>query len=157
MPADYHSTARALSLPTSPAEPLSPSDDDTTTRPLWSHLSAGRRNSTPLPESASYRDKIIHRATGIVHRIDAAWKKMNWLQRLGSIAAVLGAMALGLGFMIFTGQIFRWLTPVAGKWEHSILVFLGLWFCVFFVSFPPLVGWSTFGTIAGFIFGVWKG
>lgn len=70
---------------------------------------------------------------------------------------MVAAIALGLVFLYFTGQIFHWMEPVAEDWEKSWTAFLVLWLCVFFVSFPPLVGWSTFGTMAGFIFGIWKG
>lgn len=82
---------------------------------------------------------------------------MNLWQRVGAVFAAIAAIALGLAFMIFTGRIFAWLAPVAEKWEKSKLAFFVLWLCVFFVSFPPLVGWSTFGTVSGYIFGVWKG
>ncbi|KAI9932849.1 Tlg2-vesicle protein [Aspergillus wentii] len=156
MPADYESTARALSLPVSPAENPSPSDDDI--HPPWSHLTSGRRNANrPIGNPVTFRDQIIHRATSMTRRIDSAWRKLTPWQRVGAVAAALGAIALGMGFMIFTGQVFIWVAPVAEKWEHSVLVFFILWLCVFFVSFPPLVGWSTFGTVAGYIFGVWKG
>ncbi|KAF7160299.1 hypothetical protein CNMCM5623_005819 [Aspergillus felis] len=138
MPADYTSTARALSLPVSPAESLSPAEEDT--QPLWSHPASSRRSTA----SPSARE-----STGLRHQV------VN--QRIGAIGAALLAVLLGLAFMIFTGQVFFWLGPVAEKWEQSWLAFFVLWLCVFFVSFPPLVGWSTFGTIAGFIFGIWKG
>lgn len=157
MPADYTSTARALSISTSP-EPFSPADDNA--RPPWSRRSAtGRRNSARGQNklTATVRDQVIQRGATIWRRIGSAWHKMNWWQRIGAVAAVLASIGLGLAFMFFTGQVFIWLGPVAGKWEESKTAFLVLWLCVFFVSFPPLVGWSTFGTMAGFIFGVWKG
>ncbi|KAF9891994.1 Tlg2-vesicle protein [Aspergillus nanangensis] len=116
MPADYTSTARALSLSTSPLAPLSPSEEDDAYRP-WRNLAASRRDSTnrSIQEPTSFRDKLLHR------------------------------------------KVFIWLKPVAEEWEHNPLVYFVLWLCVFFVSFPPLVGWSTFGTVAGYIFGVWHG
>lgn len=85
------------------------------------------------------------------------WERMTFWQKVGFYAASFASGALGIGFMVLTGKLFIWLGPVADKWEHSPLVAFVLWLCVFFVSFPPLVGWSTFGTVAGFIFGVWKG
>ena len=82
---------------------------------------------------------------------------MSVSQRIGLVAMSLVAAGLGMGFMVFTGKIFLWLPKVADKWEKSSLVFFVLWLCVFFVSFPPLIGWSTFGTISGFLYGTWKG
>lgn len=97
------------------------------------------------------------RLNAMNERVLATWRKMTFWQRVGSVLAVIGVNLLGLGFLYFTGRVFQWLGPVAEKWEHSGLVFFLLWLCVFFVSFPPLVGWSTFGTVSGYIFGVWKG
>ena len=167
MPADYASTARALSVSTSPPEPLSPADEDG--RPLWSHHTATSRRNSPRATpnkvtststgeaTATVRDRVVQRGAKIWRRIDSTWRKMNWWQKTGAVAAVVASIALGLVFLYFTGQIFHWMAPVVEDWEKSWTAFLVLWLCVFFVSFPPLVGWSTFGTMAGFIFGVWKG
>ncbi|KAB8079197.1 Golgi apparatus membrane protein tvp38 [Aspergillus leporis] len=155
MPADYTSTALALSLPTSPSEPLSPADNDT--YPPWSHLASGRRSSASVPESSTLWKQITHKMTGTSQQIVTIWRRMNFWQKVGAVAAVLLANALGIGFLVFTGKVFIWLGPVAEQWEKSARAYFVLWLCVFFVSFPPLVGWSTFGTISGYIFGVWKG
>lgn len=82
---------------------------------------------------------------------------MNIWQKIGAVAVFIVLNALGFGLMYLTGKVFIWLGPVAENWEQSILVCSVLWLCVFFVSFPPLIGWSTLGTVAGFIFGIWKG
>ncbi|RJE23656.1 hypothetical protein PHISCL_03992 [Aspergillus sclerotialis] len=157
MPADYMSTARALSLSTSPSDTLSPSYNDI--RPPWRNPQGSRRNSARYStrNAATLRDQIINRATSMSRRLERAWQKMNVWQKIGAVFASLGAIALGLGFMFFTGKVFIWLAPVAEEWEKSKLAYFILWLCVFFVSFPPLVGWSTFGTVSGYIFGIWKG
>jgi cation transport ATPase len=141
----------------SPAESLSPAEEDT--QPLWNHLASSRRNtaSPSARESTGLRDQVVNQVTKMLRRTKKTWRRLTFWQRIGAIGAALLAILLGLAFMIFTGQVFFWLGPVAEKWEQSWLAFFVLWLCVFFVSFPPLVGWSTFGTIAGFIFGIWKG
>lgn len=58
---------------------------------------------------------------------------------------------------MLTGQVFVWLKPVADEWQDSKLAYFLLWMSVIVVSFPPLIGWSTMGTISGYLFGVWKG
>jgi hypothetical protein len=78
-------------------------------------------------------------------------------QRVLTVVALVVVIILGLAFLAFTGQLFVWLGPVAEKWEHAPLAYVALGLCVFVVSFPPLVGWSTLGTISGFMFGFWKG
>lgn len=100
---------------------------------------------------------MIDRGKALYHKVFEIWERMTLWQKIGFYAAALIAAALGIGFLILAGKLFIWLGPVAEQWEHSSVAALVLWLCVFFVSFPPLVGWSTFGTVAGFIFGVWKG
>ncbi|KAJ5570012.1 uncharacterized protein N7459_009442 [Penicillium hispanicum] len=157
MPADYQSTARALSLSTSPPEPLPSSPDDE--QPLWGHA-AGRRDSAARwsgGQATNLRDQLVDKGKAWYHSILARWERMTFWQKVGFHVASLASGALGIGFMVLTGKLFIWLGPVAERWERSLLVAFVLWLCVFSVSFPPLVGWSTFGTVAGFIFGVWKG
>ena len=158
MPADYQSTARALALSTSPPEPLSPSPGDDE-QPLWGRA-AGRRDSAARwssGQATSLRDQIVDKGKELYRNVYSRWERMTFWQKVGFYVVSLVTGALGIGFMVLTGKLFIWLGPVAERWESSPLVAFILWLCVFFVSFPPLVGWSTFGTVAGFIFGVWKG
>ncbi|KAB8236212.1 Tlg2-vesicle protein [Aspergillus alliaceus] len=154
MPADYTSTARALSLPTSPTESLSPADEH---YPPWSHLASSRSNSTTPSEPTTVWKQVTRRVSKTSRQIEAIWRRMNFWQKVGAVAAALLANLLGIGFLVFTSKVFIWLGPVAERWEQSTGAYFVLWLCVFFVSFPPLVGWSTFGTMSGYIFGVWKG
>jgi Uncharacterized conserved protein len=158
MPADYQSTARALSLPLSPAE--SPSSTIDAIRPPWSRPDGGRRNSIAISvqeEAVTFRDKVIGWAEATARRVSKTWQKMSFWKRVGAVCATVVAIALGIAFMVLTGQVFIWVGPLAEKWEKSPLAYFILWLLIFGVSFPPLVGWSTLGTICGFVFGIWKG
>ncbi|KAL4781460.1 hypothetical protein BJX76DRAFT_16712 [Aspergillus varians] len=158
MPADYASTARALSLSTSSSRSPSPLGD--ATRPPWSQTATDTRNNTvfstrratPAPKQGT-----MAWINAMKDRILTAWQKMTFWQRVGSVLAVIGINVVAFGFLYITGRVFHWLEPVAAKWEHSGTAYFLLWLGVFFVSFPPLIGWSTFGTVSGYIFGVWKG
>ncbi|KAM5431935.1 Tlg2-vesicle protein [Microsporum canis] len=108
-------------------------------------------------DPAGFRDRAIDRIGRSYQRVSETFGKMTILQKIGSVFAGLGVIALGLGFMAVTGQIFAWLGPVAKDWENAPLAYFILWICTFLMSFPPMVGWSTVGTVSGFIFGVWKG
>lgn len=157
MPADYESTARALALSTSPPEPLADSADDEE-QPIWSR--SGRRDSSARwsgEQATGFRDRMIEKAKKLYRMAMGRYEQMTLWQKIGFYAASFGAAALAIGFMVLTGKLFIWLGPVAEKWENSWLVAFVLWICIFFISFPPLVGWSTLGTVAGFIFGWWKG
>ncbi|KAJ5814854.1 hypothetical protein N7474_006631 [Penicillium riverlandense] len=147
MPADYQSTAQALALPISSDSP-SPDDD---AQPPWTRARWSSERAT------TFRDQLINRGTELSNRVYDLWMRMSLLQKVGTVTAAVAMLTLAIVFMVFTGKLFLWLGPVAEKWENSALVGFILWLCVFFVSFPPLVGWSTFGTVLGFIFGTWKG
>lgn len=151
MPADYSSTALAVSS----SSPRSLSPGSSTIRPQWAH---SRPNSiVTVDEAVTFRDKLINYGRSLSRRVGVTWKRMTLWQRVGAIGAAIAASALGTAFMVFTGKIFMWLPSVADKWDKSPLVFFILWLCIFFVSFPPLIGWSTFGTVSGYLYGTWKG
>jgi hypothetical protein len=158
MPADYESTARALSLPvTEPDELESPLFAGI--RPPWSHSPISRRASLPLStrEAVSFRDRAINQAHSAYRGVLKRWDKMSVIQKIIAVLAALLLAGLGVGTMILAGQIFVWLGPKAEKWERSPLAYIILWISVILVSFPPMVGWTTIGTVAGFLFGFWKG
>ncbi|KAF3491807.1 TLG2-vesicle protein [Arthroderma uncinatum] len=108
-------------------------------------------------DATGFRDRAINGMARSYKRVSDTFGKMTILQRIGTVFAGIGAIILGLGFMAVTGQIFAWLGPVAKDWENAPLAYVIVWLCTFLISFPPMVGWSTVGTVAGFIFGIWKG
>jgi uncharacterized membrane protein YdjX (TVP38/TMEM64 family) len=88
---------------------------------------------------------------------------MNRLLKLGYsltpwqrvLAAVVGValLALAIVFLVFSHRIFAALGPVAEGWRKLP----GGWVLLFLLSsataFPPMIGYSTTVTIAGFIYG----
>ncbi|KAH8702039.1 hypothetical protein BGW36DRAFT_356184 [Talaromyces proteolyticus] len=158
MPADYQSTARALSLPISESE-----ESDTPLfagiLPPWSQSSIMRRGSLPLStrEAATFRDRMINKAEATYRTFRDRWSKMTLKQKLVSSLIGFLSMLAGLAFLFFAGRIFIWLGPVADRWEHAPWAYIVVWLSVILVSFPPMVGWSTIGTVSGFLFGFWKG
>jgi hypothetical protein len=159
MPADYNSTARALALPISPSD--SPSPTFESIQPPWSRSRSGsthhRRSSSYSIPNPGVRDRTMAKLGRTYRRLTRRFIEMTPMQRVGAVCAGIAAMVFGLGFMMLTGQVFVWLKPVADQWENSVLAYFILWISVVIVSFPPLIGWSTMGTIAGYLFGVWKG
>lgn len=78
---------------------------------------------------------------------------MNRTQQI--LAAVAGAVSITLLvlFTVYSHRIFAWLAPVAEGWR----ALPGGWILVFLMTcatgFPPLIGYSTSLTIAGFVYG----
>jgi hypothetical protein len=100
---------------------------------------------------------MINQAEAIYRTAKDRWEKMTLVQKIIYFTASLLLGALGVASLVLAGKIFIWLGPVAEQWERSPWAYLIVWFSIILVSFPPLVGWSTLGTISGFLFGFWKG
>jgi len=71
---------------------------------------------------------------------------------LVSIGGVV-ALVLGILFLVYNERIFGVLAPWAKKWRNIRAGWLILWGLIFVVSFPPLIGYSSLLTIAGFVYG----
>lgn len=160
MPADYHSTAQALALSPDRSTP-SPSPN----RPPWAtsdSTSHTRRLSNPLMRRR--RSSVATANPGFARRIWASvnllgeqtlkiYLRMSPLQRLLAALGAVVIAVLGVLAIIFSHAFFKWLDPVAEKWRALpggwILAFL----LVFVTSFPPVMGYSTASTIAGYVYG----
>ena len=153
MPADYSSTARALSLPVSP--PRSPQQSQSS-RP--SHLWSCRRTSQSLTRPGgrprtNWLDQIMTTAPRMSKQLLKTMEKMSSLQIALTAIAGLVTILLATLFLVFSQKIFAWLEPVADSWENLRGGWLILWLLTFATAFPPVFGYSTCLTLAGFIYG----
>ena len=82
------------------------------------------------------------------------WHNFTPLQRAGLVVLNIVLLVMGILFLVYSGTILEKLSPAAKKWRKLPGGWLILWFMTFFVSFPPMIGYSTFMTIAGFVFGI---
>jgi hypothetical protein len=60
---------------------------------------------------------------------------------------------LGILSLIYSEAIFHALARFAKRWRDVPAGWLILWSLTFIVSFPPLIGYSTCVTLAGFVYG----
>lgn len=82
------------------------------------------------------------------------YNRLTPLQRILLVLGGLVAGVLGILFLVYNEHIFKyWLAPVARKWRDVPAGWLILWSMTFMVSFPPLIGYSTCVTLAGFVYG----
>ncbi|ESZ90131.1 hypothetical protein SBOR_9488 [Sclerotinia borealis F-4128] len=163
MPADYSSTARALALPISPLEsPSSPNQH--AERPPWSSRissSVRRTNNSASPFSTrpttSLKDQILSKADKLQRKVVSTWQKLSPIQKgLAIVAVILNIVLLAL-FLVYQHQIFASLAPFAERWRDMRGGWMILWAMTFVAAFPPLIGYSSTITIAGFVYGVPKG
>ncbi|KAI9720414.1 MAG: hypothetical protein M1812_002920 [Candelaria pacifica] len=155
MPADYNSTARALALPISPTDTSSPNHQPA--RPPWGRprlSSEQNRNRSPYAQGGeTFREKMMHNAEQLQRRMVKTVKKMSLLQRILAGIALVVALVLTILFLVFNQEIFAWLAPVAEKWKKVRGGWTILWILTFLTAFPPVIGYSTCITIAGFVYG----
>lgn len=78
---------------------------------------------------------------------------MTAIQLALSVIAGLVTITLAILFLVFSESIFAWLEPVAEKWKNLRGGWLILWALTFATAFPPVIGYSTCLTLAGFVYG----
>lgn len=90
-------------------------------------------------------------------RVLSVLLKMTPVQRYLTAALLIAVGVLGILLLVFNEKIFHLFLPVAEKWKLTTGGWIILWLMTFVTAFPPLIGYSTCGTLAGFVYGVWEG
>lgn len=153
MPAGYDSTARALAL-----DP----NDTRTDSPLPSWRNFTDRTTDDM--NATYSDRLVSGATkfsentlAYTRQASSHYRRLSVLQRI--LLALLGLFGIGVLvlFFKFGESLFAWIAPLAEGWREVRFGWLILWAATFVVSFPPLIGYSSCVTLAGFVYGLGKG
>ncbi|KAK4938405.1 Tlg2-vesicle protein [Elasticomyces elasticus] len=120
-------------------------------------VSTGRTSPFVQNRSAAWRDNLINNAEKLRRRIITVWGNMTLLQRVLTVIGIVVLDALVILFLIFNERIFSFLEPLAERWKNTTGGWTILWTIIFFTAFPPVIGYSTCGTTAGFVYGVWEG
>lgn len=156
MPADYSSTARSLALPVSPQP--SPEANHHSHPPPWTRRPSSQSLSqSSRAQGAGFRNKLIDNAEKLQQKLHKTFKKLTRVQRSLAVVAALGAMVVGILFLVFNERIFAWLEPFAVSWKNLRGGWLILWAMTFITAFPPVIGYSTCITTAGFVYGFPEG
>lgn len=159
MPTDYDSTARALALPVSPHR--SSTSDSHLPQSPWTR----RRSSQLLVDSQSshrgssvgFFRNFLDDAERLHRKLWRIAKKLSRIQKLLAIIALMGLFVVGVLFLVFNEKIFAWLEPVAEKLKRSSGGWFVIWALTFIAAFPPVIGYSTCVTTAGFVYGFPEG
>lgn len=122
-----------------------------------SPYSTGNVSNYSRSRGAEIRDEVIHTAEKLQRRIVATYRKLTPIQRVLAIVAIVAVNIVFLLFLIFNERIFGFLEPYAVKWKHTTGGWTILWAITFLTAFPPMIGYSTCGTMAGFVYGVGEG
>lgn len=122
-----------------------------------SHSSGRSPQYLTTTRTAAIRDDILVTVDRLQRRVITTVRRLTPLQRVMAGIAVVSAGTFGLLFLVYNERIFDWLEPFAENWKHTTGGWIVLWAMVFCTAFPPLIGYSTCGTIAGFVYGIWEG
>lgn len=118
---------------------------------------SGDRPSHSQSSAMQYRDRLINSAEKFHRRFMQVWNKLSLLQKVLAVAAIVTLNILTLLFLIFNEKIFSFMQPLAEKWKNTSGGWIILWIMTFCTAFPPMIGYSSCGTIAGFVYGAWEG
>ena len=151
MPADYDATARSLALPVSP--PRSPKGSSQLPRTSWSRQRSSQSLPRNQPSRGTLRDRVIDNIERIHRHSLHVVKRLSPLQRIAAGVAAVTVLTLTILFFIFSTQIFDWLRPIAVEWRNLRGGWLIIVAMILFTAFPPIIGFSTCVTIAGFVYG----
>jgi uncharacterized membrane protein YdjX (TVP38/TMEM64 family) len=89
----------------------------------------------------------------VQRKVWSTYKAMTLLQKILAIVAIVMLGVLGILFLIYNHQVYEWLKPIADKWRNIPGGWLILFAVIFVCAFPPVIGYSTALTIAGFLYG----
>ena len=120
-------------------------------------MSSGAGSAYTRNSSIAMRDNAINTAERFYRKFLKIWQRLTPLQKVLVVFGLIAVNVLGLLFLIFNEKIFGWLQPYAEKWKNTTGGWTILWLFTFMVAFPPLVGYGTCGTTAGFVYGIWEG
>jgi uncharacterized membrane protein YdjX (TVP38/TMEM64 family) len=150
---DYSSAARSLALPIDDEDDnrrYSSQSRRSNPSPSWRRRSA----SSPGTQPPSATSRWLRSANRTSHRLQRAFLRLSPLQQAGLVGLNVLLLVGGVLFAVYNERIFAYLSPAAKRWRDTPGGWLVLWFMTFFVSFPPMIGYSTCVTIAGFVYGM---
>ncbi|KAF2400534.1 hypothetical protein EJ06DRAFT_494372 [Trichodelitschia bisporula] len=144
---------RALAMPVDEPISRSSSTSPAWNRPTFRTSGSHRRSSSFASVQQPFAQRVLRKADRLQRRAWKEYNKLSALQRAGAIIAGLATVVVGILFLIYNERIFSWLAPIAAKWRDIPGGWLILWSATFIVSFPPLIGYSSCVTLAGFVYG----
>jgi uncharacterized membrane protein YdjX (TVP38/TMEM64 family) len=115
---------------------------------MWS----GRRNSSPANKPL-YR-RALGQAHKALQRSLKLYNNLSLIQRIALTTVGVISLVLSILALIYSEAVFAWLTPVSEKWKALPGGWVILWVATFLTAFPPMIGYSTCVTLAGFVFGM---
>lgn len=147
---------------------LSPDDDDNDINnhpPAWTprptppgarRLSSRRSLHEPPArpaKPASLLTSVVTTLTSLAQQSLRLYLALTPAQRVLVCLAGGVVLTLGLLFLIYSHRIFAVLGPWAASWRATPGGWIPIWLATVATGFPPIIGYSTCVTVAGFVYG----
>lgn len=81
------------------------------------------------------------------------FQALTLFQRILAVTALVVVNVFLVLFLVYNEKIIVYLAPAAKKWHDVQGGWIILWLMTFIAAFPPLIGYSTTVSIAGFVYG----
>lgn len=155
MPADLQSAAEALSVSPSRSSShgASPPPWSTSRRYSSRLLRRPARHSPARSGSFSCAGQVWTSARLLAEQTVKAYLRLPLWQRIAVLCVAATGWAVIILSVVYSHALFEWLGPVSRSWRQMTGGWLIVVLMVFLTSVPPLIGYSTASTIAGFIYG----
>ncbi|KAK5990363.1 Golgi apparatus membrane protein tvp38 [Cladobotryum mycophilum] len=116
-------------------------------------MGVSRTNSMGMQTEGTFLDKVYDIAMHWAQKGLAIYESLSPLQRaiLLAIGLVLGTLVILI--LVYSEALFTWLATISKTWRQipgGWLINIAL---IMATSFPPIIGYSTANTIAGFVYG----
>ncbi|AEO66038.1 uncharacterized protein THITE_2113810 [Thermothielavioides terrestris NRRL 8126] len=127
-------------------------------RRLSSAAAAPREPPSSSPPSFSFSIRslfadLVSVATALLQQLVRLYLTLTPPQRALVVIAGAAALALSVVFLVLSHRIFAWLGPLAAGWRAHPAGWPLVWLATFATAFPPVIGYSTCVTVAGFVYG----
>ena len=128
--------------------------------PVQTHLTSSRfRTHSPSypDEPQSLKERILRNVEKAQNHFSTTYNRLSPSQRVLAVIAAIVILVLSILFLVFNERIFGFFASFAQRWRDLTGGWLILWFLVVGVAFPPMIGYSSSVTAAGFVYGFPKG
>ncbi|KAM0283610.1 hypothetical protein ACHAQH_002388 [Verticillium albo-atrum] len=143
-----------LASPNSHPHSSSPASPDPP--PPWARRSpSSRRLSTTRfsRRQPPALTRALRAANKTANNLWALYLNLPPVQRLALALALLVVNVLLILFLLYSHAIFAWLAPISHRWRALPGGWVLAWLFTFATAFPPVIGYGTSVTVAGFVYG----
>ncbi|KAK4132444.1 hypothetical protein BT67DRAFT_336937, partial [Trichocladium antarcticum] len=120
----------------------------------FSSIPADNNNTSPTATPATFLTTTLATLTTLAHQSLALYLALPRLQRAAVLAAGALVVALSAIFLVYSHAIFAALAPLASSWRGAgARAWCLVWLATCCTAFPPVIGYSTATTVAGFVYG----